>query len=87
MPEEPPAKNPTGFLSQLAMAMELPFVLVGGVVIGGAIGYFLDQKLHTEPWLLLAFGLLGFAGGLKELLRRLNRGRTSGNSGGKSDDN
>lgn len=84
MPEEPPAKNPTGFLNQLAMAMELPFVLVGGVVIGGAIGYFLDQKLHTGPWLLLAFGLLGFAGGLRELLRRLNQGGKQGNPGGKS---
>jgi ATP synthase protein I len=86
MPEEPPAKNPTGFLSQLAMAMELPFVLVGGVVIGGAIGYFLDQKLHTGPWLLLAFGLLGFAGGLRELLRRLSRGEGRGSPDGKSND-
>ena len=84
MPEEPPAKNPPGFLNQLAIAMELPFVLVGGVVIGGAIGYFLDQKLHTGPWLLLAFGLAGFAGGLKELLRRLNQGKRTGNSSGKS---
>ena len=87
MPEESPGKNPTGFLNQLAMAMELPFVLVGGVVIGGAIGYFFDQKLHTGPWLLLAFGLLGFAGGLREVLRRLNRRSTSDNPGGKSNDN
>ncbi len=86
MLEEPPAKNPPGFLNQLALAMELPFVLVGGVVMGGAIGYFLDQKLHTGPWLLLAFGLLGFAGGLRELLRRLNQGRKQGNPGGRSND-
>lgn len=52
--------------------MELPFVFVGSVLAGGAIGYFLDLKLHTAPWLLLTLGLLGFLVGVRELLRRLN---------------
>ena len=66
-------------MRQLSMALELPFVLVGGIGIGGAIGYWFDLKLHTAPWMLLAFGLLGFALGMRELLRRLS---ASGNGNG-----
>jgi F0F1-type ATP synthase assembly protein I len=71
-PEEQ-RKRPTAFLRQLALAMELPFILVGGVVIGGAIGYWLDSVLHTSPALTLIMGLLGFGAGLRELLRRIPR--------------
>jgi F0F1-type ATP synthase assembly protein I len=80
-----PHNRNSGFMNQLALAMELPFVFIGTVVIGGAIGYFLDLKLHTAPWLLLAGGALGFAGGMRELLRRLNVDGNDGNSGGGSD--
>jgi F0F1-type ATP synthase assembly protein I len=82
MPTEPSRKHPTGFLNQIVLAMELPFVLVGGVAIGGAIGYFLDGKLHTWPWLTLAFGLMGFAAGLRDVLRRLSRAETDGSKDG-----
>lgn len=59
-------------MNQLALAVELPFVLVGGVIIGGGIGWLLDRWLHTAPWLLLFCGLLGFGGGVRELLRRIS---------------
>lgn len=65
--------------SQVAVAMELPFTLVGAVVFAGLIGYFLDRWLHTGPWLMLAFGGLGFIAGVREVLRRLPV--NSGNSG------
>ncbi len=81
MPSED-RQQPGGFVRQLSMAMELPFVLVGAVAVGGGIGYLLDGKLHTRPWLTLAFGLLGFAAGLRELLRRLSRAETDGNQDG-----
>ena len=53
------------------LAMELPFTLVGAVVVGGASGYFLDKWLHTTPWLLIVLGGFGFAGGVSEVIRRL----------------
>jgi len=28
--------------------MELPFIFVGCIVVGGAIGYFLDAWLHSQ---------------------------------------
>ena len=54
-----------------AIAMELPFTLVGAVVFGGLLGYFLDKWLHTTPWLLVVFGGLGFVAGVREVIRRL----------------
>jgi len=59
------------FSRQSALALELPFTLVGAIVVGGAFGYFLDRWLHSGPWLTLILGGLGFVAGLREVLRRL----------------
>jgi ATP synthase protein I len=57
--------------NQTAIALELPFVLVGAVALGGLIGFFLDRWLHTKPIFLLLFGALGVAGGIREIIRRV----------------
>ena len=44
------------------MAMEMPFVIVGAVLLGGVLGFFLDRWFHTKPWLMMVFGALGFFG-------------------------
>ena len=56
---------------QFAMAMELPFVLVGAIVVGGLIGYFLDRWLHTWPVFMIVLGGVGFFAGVRDVLRRL----------------
>jgi ATP synthase protein I len=71
VPVEPPDKRRASFLRMLAMAMELPFIPVAAVVIGGVLGYLLDERLGTSPWLTLVFGALGFLAGIREVLRRL----------------
>jgi len=53
--------------------MELPFLLVACVAVGGGVGYFLDARFHTSPVLTLVLGLLGFAGGMIQLVKRLSR--------------
>jgi ATP synthase protein I len=67
----PAAKHTKNFSQQLAMAMELPFILVGTILVGGGIGYFLDAWLHTKPAMMIVFGTLGFVAGLRDVLRRL----------------
>ena len=57
---------------QAGLAMELPFTLVAAVMLGGALGYFLDRWLHTKPILMLVFGGLGFFAGVREVIRRLS---------------
>lgn len=53
--------------------MELPFLIAGGAIAGGFIGYLLDKYLHTTPYLMLLIGAVGFAAGLRDLLRRLDK--------------
>jgi ATP synthase protein I len=60
--------------NQAVLGLELPFVLVGAIALGAALGYFLDRWLHTKPILMFVFGALGFAGGVREILRRLPGG-------------
>jgi F0F1-type ATP synthase assembly protein I len=66
-------KGIAGVARQLAMAMELPFVLLGCVFAGGLIGYGVDHWLHTQPFGLLIGGALGFAAGIRDLLRRISK--------------
>jgi F0F1-type ATP synthase assembly protein I len=70
-PKSPEMEKAKKYSSQTALAMELPFTIVGAVLLGGALGYFLDHWLHTKVIFTLILGALGFAGGLKEVLRRL----------------
>jgi len=58
--------------------MDLPFVLVGSVVIGAGLGYLLDKRFGSSPVLALLVGLLGFAGGMFEVIRRLLVRRKNG---------
>ena len=44
----------------------------------GCYGYLLDKRLETSPVLTLIFGLLGFGGGMFEVIRRLTARRPTG---------
>jgi len=57
--------------NQAAIALELPFVLVSAMVVGGLLGYFLDRWLHTKPIFLLIMGGIGFFAGVRDVLRRV----------------
>jgi F0F1-type ATP synthase assembly protein I len=67
-PDEQKVKK---YASNTALAIELPFTIVGAVVFGGLIGYFIDHWLHTGVVFTFILGGLGFAGGIREVLRRL----------------
>ncbi len=58
-----------GTVKQIALAFQLPFTLVGPVVLGGAIGYFLDRWLHTKPYLMLVLGMAGVVAGIRDALK------------------
>ncbi len=68
----PDSKRPEdtgGTVKQIALAFQLPFTLVGPVVLGGAIGYFLDRWLHTKPYLMLVLGMAGVVAGIRDALK------------------
>jgi F0F1-type ATP synthase assembly protein I len=61
------------FARRLALAMDLPAVLVGSMLAGGGVGYLVDEALHSWPWGTLTLGGLGFAGGLWAVVRSLTQ--------------
>jgi F0F1-type ATP synthase assembly protein I len=75
-PPSPPKQSKRD-VTQLAMVMELPMIMIGSVVVGGGLGYLLDQRLHTSPVLALILGMLGFGAGVWEIIRRLSRSEKS----------
>jgi ATP synthase protein I len=72
-PRTPEVEKVKKYSTQTALAMELPFTIVGAVLLGGVLGYFLDRWLHTKMIFTFVLGGLGFAGGIKEVLRRLSQ--------------
>ena len=43
------------------------------VVIGALFGRWLDGEAGTDPWLMIAFICLGFAAGVRALVRAMNQ--------------
>lgn len=68
---KPADKGPSGSndRSGLNFAMRLGVEMVSALVVGVAIGYFLDRWLGTKPWLMLLFFLLGSAAGFLGVYR------------------
>ena len=52
------------------LAMELPFMIVGAILLAGFLGYLLDRWLHTSPWFMIGGGALGFVSSILEIVRR-----------------
>ncbi len=53
------------------MATDLPFAFAGPIVVGGFVGYWLDQRFASKPLFTILLGALGFYAGIKALLSRL----------------
>jgi ATP synthase protein I len=53
--------------------MTVGTTLVGCIVVGYLLGGFLDRKLGTGPWLVVAGVLLGTAAGFVGLFRMVSR--------------
>ena len=55
--------------SQAQLAWRMVIELVAGLGIGFGMGYGLDAVLGTQPFLMVAFTLLGFVAGVKTMIR------------------
>lgn len=55
--------------SKLGKAMHMATEFLAAVGIGGVMGYMLDRALDTSPILLITFFFIGFAAGVRNLLR------------------
>jgi ATP synthase protein I len=60
-------------MRRLAEMTSIGLILPSSIAVGLFLGYYLDRWLHTAPWLLLIFTLLGVASGLLSLLRAIKK--------------
>jgi ATP synthase protein I len=49
------------------------FEFVAAILLPGALGWWLDRKFGSAPWIMLAGGLLGFMAGLRILMRSVTK--------------
>lgn len=54
------------------LAMDFGYTLLASILIFGGLGWYLDGRYGTTPWLMVAGGGLGIAVGFNSLFRRLN---------------
>lgn len=66
--DAPTAKTDEHY-SMAQHAWRMVIELVAGLVIGGGIGYGLDAIFGTQPIFLVVFILLGFAAGIRTMMR------------------
>jgi ATP synthase protein I len=55
--------------SALARGMRLSAEFVAGVLVGAGVGWITDRWLHTQPFGMIVFLMLGFAAGVLNLMR------------------
>ena len=70
-PSTPPNRKPSGEDSVLRIigataGVGMEFIVT--VLLPGALGYWLDRKFGSSPWLMIALGVVGFAVGLYRML-------------------
>lgn len=63
-----PVRRPSEF-NQTSLAWRMVIELVVGMALGCSIGYGLDKVFGTLPVFLVIFALLGFAAGVRTMLR------------------
>ena len=74
-----PAEQPA--YSQAQHAWRMVIELVSGLLIGFAIGFGLDRLFGTNPVLMIVFTLLGFAAGVRVMIRTAQELQAAANKG------
>jgi ATP synthase protein I len=58
---------------QIGLLTLIPIIMVVAPLLGYFLGSFLDQKLGTEPYLMIVFIIFGFAAAGKEVYELIRR--------------
>ena len=65
---------------KIAEMSSVALVLPSSIAMGLFFGYVLDKWLHTDPWMLLVFLVLGIISGFLSLFRALRKYEKEENS-------
>lgn len=83
---EKPASKMEEHHSQAHLAWRMVIELVAGIVIGFGIGFGLDKVLGTLPIFLVLFVLLGFAAGVRVMMRSAKEAQETPGAGAGQDE-
>jgi ATP synthase protein I len=73
-PGDPKDRNDASrALRELAPYLTIGTSFAASVLLGVGLGYWLDRKLGTSPWLLLAGSMLGLAAGFLQFVKTVGR--------------
>lgn len=60
-----------------AVALRVASDLIGGVIVGAALGWGFDRLFDTSPWGLIVLFLFGFGAGLRNVIKSTGLTRSS----------
>lgn len=60
-----------GWIQTAGEVSSIGMIILIASLIGGALGWFLDRKFHTYPYLTMILGFLGLASGIYESVKIL----------------
>ncbi|PHZ85636.1 AtpZ/AtpI family protein [Paremcibacter congregatus] len=66
---QPKASDGVNESHAYGIAMRLVAELVSGLLVGFAIGWFLDKWFGTKPWMLIGFIFIGLGAGIFNVMR------------------
>lgn len=85
-PPRGPRKQKTGKdIAQLSLLMVVPAILIVAPLLGMFAGQWADQKLNTEPYLLIIGLILGFGAAAREIFNIVKKSEALGKDGGKKE--
>ena len=74
VPPPAPASGSVGNMSSMGVGLRVGVEMLSALVVGLAIGWVLDSWLHTKPFLLVLFVLLGGGAGIANVWRLMAPG-------------
>lgn len=81
LPENREPENRSQGMRGAAQGLKVASEFVAGILVGAAIGYFIDQLAGTSPFGLIVFLLLGFAAGVLNVIRGISGTGSPGDPG------
>jgi len=83
--KDAPKRHQDEHHSQVQMGWRMVTELVAGLGIGFGMGFGLDKVFDTAPWLMIVFMLLGFAAGIRVMMRTAKEFAPDGSGGEERD--